>query len=587
MRKARIRRLGALLRAKQKKKNKDANSVSASEELVEAQWLACMMMYPERLSEDALPLQVFRVPCHRDIYSALLGLHLTGDEDRDDHQLLADLLTYGYDKLTASALIQAVMHSGGDLNNITDYAATLRKRLTPEPVELPPDGEIVRLELGGGSSFRTLTTEELFAEQQPREWLLANLLTRNEPAVIVGPSKTLKSSLAVDLCAALASGGKFLNHFAAEKPLRVGFACSSNQQQTLTDLTQRWGEARKSAPATDNLMWLLTTDDPADPETVGKLRDWITKHELEVVVIDAIRLSSTGKRKQAEALQTLAQCCLDNGATPILCVQTRKEMKPGKLEASILAGNLDFAQQWLLVNRRQSYAPGSGEHRLWLALGGYAGQGGEWGVDVDEGRLTNVGQAVPAEMETLASRAAEMEMLATRAAGTACPTTKNGRSWKTIVHEADTLQDEAERLKDAALDQRMRSRIRLAMTDLGEAHATKLRVRENCGMNGTKFARGWDRMVAAGEIEKIVDEKRFYDPKYRLIQSAQEKKDAVESTPLVGSAVRTMGSDNRLARSIDASAVRTADPTGDALRDEKKLGAAVQSVDSRCGSIAS
>ncbi|MCC9606638.1 hypothetical protein LOC69_12125, partial [Blastopirellula sp. JC733] len=229
-----------------------------------------------------------------------------------------------------------------------------------------------------------------------------------------------------------------------------------------------------------------------------------------------------------------------------------------------------------LVNRRQSYAPGSGEHRLWLTLGGYAGQGGEWGVDVDEGRLTDVGQAVPAEMDRLARRAA----------GTACPTTTTGRRWKTIVHDADALQDEAERWKDAAMDERMRSRIRLAMTDLGEAHATKLRVRENCGMNGTKFARAWDRMVAAGEIEKIVDEKRFYDPKYRLIQSAQEKMDAVESTP-VGSAVRTMGSGNRLAQSIDASSVRTADPTGDVLRDEKKLGAAVQSVDSRCASIAS
>ncbi|MCC9604643.1 AAA family ATPase, partial [Blastopirellula sediminis] len=306
MRKARIRRLGALLRAKQKKKSKDANSISANEEFVEAQWLACMMMYPERLSEDALPLQVFRVPCHRDIYSALLGLHLTGDEDRDDQQLLADLLTYGYDKLTASALIQAVMHSGGDMNNLADYAAALRKRLTqePEPVELPRDGEIVRLELGGGSSFRTLTTEELFAEQKPREWLLANFLTRNEPAVIVGPSKTLKSSLAVDLCAALARGGKFLGQFAAEKPLRVGFAGSSHQQQTLTDLTQRWGEARQAAPNRNNLMWMLTTDNPAEPECLGKLRDWITKHELEVVVIDAIRLSSTGKRKQAEALQT-------------------------------------------------------------------------------------------------------------------------------------------------------------------------------------------------------------------------------------------------------------------------------------------
>ncbi|MCC9604559.1 hypothetical protein LOC68_27420 [Blastopirellula sp. JC732] len=137
------------------------------------------------------------------------------------------------------------------------------------------------------------------------------------------------------------------------------------------------------------------------------------------------------------------------------------------------------------------------------------------------------------------------------------------------MHDADALQDEAERWKDAALDQRMRSRIRLAMTDLGEAHATKLRVRENCGMNGTKFARAWDRMVAEGEIQKIVNEKQVYYPSYRLAKPVAKKNDASESTPLVGSAVRTMGSANGLAKSIDASAVRTADPTGDALRAEK------------------
>ncbi|PQO25162.1 hypothetical protein C5Y96_25990, partial [Blastopirellula marina] len=252
------------------------------------------------------------------------------------------------------------------------------------------DQGIVRLDVGGGEeskkTHRTLSTAEMLAERKPQEWLFANVLTKNEPAVIVGPSKTLKSSLAVDLCAALVSGDKFLGEFAAEKMFRVGFVGANDKQTQLADLAARWSAAREENRSLENLQWYMTGEEPAAPENLESLRKWIEKFELEVVVIDPLRLGSTNKRKQAEAIAALVACISKAGATPILCVQTRKEMKPGKLDASILAGSLDFAQQWLMVNRREAYQCGSGLHKLWFSIGGYAGQGGEWGVDVDEGK---------------------------------------------------------------------------------------------------------------------------------------------------------------------------------------------------------
>ncbi|TWT31392.1 AAA family ATPase [Blastopirellula retiformator] len=348
------------------------------------------------------------------------------------------------------------------------------------------DIDFFRSDVGGGDeakeTHRTLSTAEMLAEKKPQEWLFPNLLTKNEPAVIVGPSKTLKSSLAVDLCAALATGGKFLGEFAAEKVFRVGFVGADNKQSQLTDLAVRWSAARKENPTLDNLQWFMAVEEPATPEHLESLREWIEKFQLEVVVIDPLRLGSTNKRKQAEAIQTLVKTISKAGATPILCVQTRKEMKPGKLDASILAGSLDFAQQWLLVNRREAFESGSGQHKLWLSIGGYAGQGGEWGVDIDEGKLTDDG----------------------------------GRRWNVTLREATEIEAAAKQAKEDVKFEKLESQLRRVLLDAGENGLCKYNIRSNSGMSGSKFGPTWDRMMTAGKIVEMPKEPHSTLKRYTL-----------------------------------------------------------------------
>jgi hypothetical protein len=85
----------------------------------------------------------------------------------------------------------------------------------------------------------------------------------------------------------------------------------------------------------------------------------------------------------------ITQACLSVGCTPVLIHHTKRasavSTDPLDLDDLAYAGVAEFARQWWLISRREKYDPDTGHSKLWLNVGGSAGHGGVWSVDVEEG----------------------------------------------------------------------------------------------------------------------------------------------------------------------------------------------------------
>ncbi|MCC9608634.1 AAA family ATPase [Blastopirellula sp. JC732] len=348
---------------------------------------------------------------------------------------------------------------------------------------------------------------ELLSRRASPGWLLSGMLRQREAAVILGPSRCLKTSLAVDLCAALASGGEFLGEFAAEQAFRVGFVGGEAAQVAVTSLAERRGDLA----ALEQIVWAFNLVEPGGAVNGHRLSDWIARNQLEVVLIDAADLTPMTRRAEAAQLRAIADCCLAVGATPIICCRTRKELKPRAMDAADLADAPcgAIARQWLLVNRRDAFEPGSGRHRLWLNFGASSGRSGQWGVDIKE----------DAEVDSAAAQ------------------------WEATIRDVASVELEAAEVEAQTLADRLWWRLRCVIQQIDPANATKLKIRELSGMSGGKFGVTWDRMVADGEIV-LANGGTSKEPHYRLIDLAEkiargpvhspaveEMEDAAESSP--------------------------------------------------------
>ncbi len=256
--------------------------------------------------------------------------------------------------------------------------------------------------LGRAAFTLDVVSSESFASRTlRREWIVKGVLARGQPCIAGGPKKSCKTSVLIDLAVSLGSGTDFLGNFPVPRPTGVLVISGESGEATIQETARRVCRSKGIDLADLELVhWGFNLPQLGQPDHMEAVRDTIRDLGAEVLIVDPLYLCLMGSERRIDhanlfdvgpLLKSITDACIDVGATPILAHHFRKGREspfgPPELEDLSFAGIQEFARQWLLLGRREKYAPGSGEHRLWLSVGGSAGHSGEWALDISEGTI--------------------------------------------------------------------------------------------------------------------------------------------------------------------------------------------------------
>lgn len=253
-----------------------------------------------------------------------------------------------------------------------------------------PDGPKPRLKLE--------SMAELCREGTEPEWLVRQVMTADQPMVIGGPPKSLKTSLALDLAVSLATGTKFLGTFAVPEARKVAVFSGESGRRTINETLQRVCRSKGEDPEDCGVFCGFTLPRLGSADDRKELRRLLRDNGVGVVVVDPLYLCLGGDRpvtasnlyEVGPVLAQFTDTCRRAGATPVFIHHTTKPTSSKRTAVSLgdlaFSGVGEFARQWLLVGRTAEYEPGSGAHDLVLSVGGSTGQSSQWAVRVDEGR---------------------------------------------------------------------------------------------------------------------------------------------------------------------------------------------------------
>jgi hypothetical protein len=299
---------------------------------------------------------------------------------------------------------------------------------------------------------------------------------------------------AVELALSLGTGKAFLDTFPVPRSVRVAVISGESGEYTLQETARRIARVKGIHLPDANVLWDFDLPSLADPAHLAALCDGIESHEIEVLILDPLylcllagivgaKLDASNLYQTGPLFRAFAKAVLSRGCTPILLHHTPKHVPPGEpldLDQLAYAGVSEFSRQWILLNRRERYDPDSpGSHKLWLSVGGSAGQSGLWAVDVEEGTLEEDFSGRKWEVTVTSATAARSEM------------SKQVRSEKDGKKEEQRCQDDDAVI--AAIDALL----------AGTSPATQNAIRGKTALPSDRVRFAVNRLLGARLIEEI------------------------------------------------------------------------------------
>lgn len=256
--------------------------------------------------------------------------------------------------------------------------------------------------------IESVPSSELATSNYTLDYFVEGVLTCGQPCVIGGASKSLKTSIAIDLAISMDSGKEFLNQYPISKRAKVGMISGESGKASIQSTAKRVAKCKQLELSELGIEWAFDIPQISDPSHLRELKRFIQKNGIEVLFLDPVYLALLNRETAGNAtnvfmmgaiLREFSSMIAELGTTLILihhigkgaARNTLNTGEPPELEDLSMSGFAEFARQWLLVGRRSRYEDGSGNHQLWLRYGGSAGHGGLAGVDVREGKQTDLG----------------------------------------------------------------------------------------------------------------------------------------------------------------------------------------------------
>ena len=228
-------------------------------------------------------------------------------------------------------------------------------------------------------------------------YIIDDILVEGECCLLGGASKTLKTSIALDMAVSIASGKPFLDKFEVLEKRNVyvisGESGALTLMNSLSAIMESKGvnadELGNRVQVCCNLPQLTSMDDQT--ALVRELADT----ECNVVLVDPLYMcmkvggDASNVYEMGQVLQPILQRFCNAGITPVLLHHFRKAGSKDYGEAPELldfsqSGVAEAARQWLLLKRRGSYQS-DGNHELWFTYGGSAGHQGAGVLDIHNG----------------------------------------------------------------------------------------------------------------------------------------------------------------------------------------------------------
>ena len=139
-----------------------------------------------------------------------------------------------------------------------------------------------------GFQGKFITSAALEQSNAKHRWLIKNVLVADQPAMLGGPRKSMKTSFMVDMAISLGSSKMFLGMFAVPEKVRVAVLSGESGQITLRETAMRVAKSKGLRLADCDVLWGFDLPRLGVEADLVALANTLRDHGVKVVFIDMI-----------------------------------------------------------------------------------------------------------------------------------------------------------------------------------------------------------------------------------------------------------------------------------------------------------